>query len=152
MNCKIAIRLLMHENVVLFFDLTKQGTSKIKISFTGRKNTTQTVNFEGVTDWWSILPEYLQLWIRFNNGWKCSQIRPWDKTVIASSWLQRMFTLAFLVNGQDTGTYICSSIPDMLCFVLSSLFVWGLFVHRISGNEYGYEKANPWQRITYAFM
>ena len=50
MNCKIAIRLLMHENVVLFFDLTKQGTSKIKISFTGRKNTTQTVNFEGVTD------------------------------------------------------------------------------------------------------
>jgi hypothetical protein len=46
MNCKIAIRLLMHENDAMFFDLTKQETSKIKISFTGRKNTTQTVSVD----------------------------------------------------------------------------------------------------------
>jgi hypothetical protein len=57
-----------------------------------------------------------------------------------------------LVNGQDTGTYICSSIPDMLCFLLSSLFVRGLYVHHISGYEYGYGKASQLQHIVYAFM
>ena len=113
----------------MFFDLTKQETSKIKICFTDRKNRTQTVSFDGlfVTDWS-------------------------DKTVIASSSLQRLFTLAFLVNGQDTGTYICSSIPDMLCFVVSSLLARGLYVHHISGNVYGYEKVRQLQHIIYAFM
>ena len=37
----------MHENDTTFFDLTEQETSKIKISLTGRKNTTQTVSFDG---------------------------------------------------------------------------------------------------------
>jgi hypothetical protein len=37
----------MHENDITYFDLTKQETSKIKISFRGRKNTTQTVSFDG---------------------------------------------------------------------------------------------------------
>jgi hypothetical protein len=68
--------------------------------------------------------------MRCNNGKKCRQIRTSDTTVIASSWLQRLFTLEFLVNGQDTGTYICLCLPDMLCFVLISILVWGLFIHR----------------------
>lgn len=42
----------MHENDEKFCDLIKQETSKIKISFTGRKNTIKTVSFDGsyVTD------------------------------------------------------------------------------------------------------
>jgi hypothetical protein len=37
----------MHGNDVMFFDITKQETSKIKIFFTDRKNKTQTVSFDG---------------------------------------------------------------------------------------------------------
>jgi len=52
MKCKTTIRLLMHVNDVMFLDLTKQKASNINVSFTGRKNKTQTVSFDGsyVTD------------------------------------------------------------------------------------------------------
>jgi hypothetical protein len=46
------VKLQSDGNDVMFFDLTKQEPSKIKISLTGRRNTTQTVWFDGsyVTD------------------------------------------------------------------------------------------------------